>query len=145
MQYKFERQYVWLVDHESAALLPSLKKETIFQMKSLAVSHPVDGAGLRMGVLRRWLGRYSGRLILICNPNWRLTNSFDPRKVGPLEARARSASNFIHMKNLTPLMSIIIPQFLELHGMSVRHILCLHKIIAYLLRITCWLSVIGLQ
>lgn len=30
-----------------------------------------------------------GRFILICKPNWRLTNSFDL----PLEARARSAKN----------------------------------------------------
>lgn len=42
------------------------------------------------------MGRHAGRLILICNPNWRLTNSFDL----PLEAQARSAKNLISHNHL---------------------------------------------
>lgn len=42
------------------------------------------------------MGRHAGRLILICNPNWRLTNSFDL----PLEARARSAKKLIRYNHL---------------------------------------------
>lgn len=52
-------------------------------------SHPVDRN-------RGFMGRHAGRLILICNPNWRLTNSFDL----PLEARARSAKKLIRHNHL---------------------------------------------
>lgn len=46
-------------------------------------SDPVDRNRGFIGPSRR------GGSSLICNPNWRLTNSFDL----PLEARARSAKN----------------------------------------------------
>lgn len=73
---RYQLQWRWrfgcIAQHEDVIKGPN------FQI--MFSSHPVDRN-------RGCMGRHAGRLILICNPNWRLTNSFDL----PLEARARSA------------------------------------------------------